>query len=172
MSDGAIPPTAGLDFTKTIHNKAEGDTDPANNRVDDKPFVVCVTGAGKDLGFHIALAYVQAGVSGIVISSRTHSDLDALSAELKKVNSRIDILSRTCDTLQDDDVKRLAEATRQRFGRLDVCVANAGVMSKYLPDGSLPKGIMSDLDFERVIEYQPARHGSSGTVFNALAVRV
>lgn len=38
--------TSGLTFTKNIHAKAEGRTDPANNQV-DHPFVVCVTGAGK-----------------------------------------------------------------------------------------------------------------------------
>ncbi|KAK3683246.1 hypothetical protein LTR37_020421 [Vermiconidia calcicola] len=148
---GGIPPTAGIDFTKTIHNKVEGPTDPTNNKV-IQPFVVCVTGAGKGLGFHIALSYAKAGASGIVISSRTQSDLDALSKELKQANSDIDILGQTCDTMNEEDVGRLAEATRERFGRLDVCVANAGVISKYLNDGSLPKGITTDFDFERVID--------------------
>ena len=152
MSFAGIPPTCGVDFTKTIHHKAEGATDPTNNSLSGKQFVVCVTGAGKGLGFHIALAYAQAGVSGLVISSRTQSDLDALSREIKKVNSKVDILAQTCDTLKDEDVKKLAKATEEKFGRLDVCVANAGVISKYLSDGSLPKGIMTDPDFERVID--------------------
>lgn len=30
-------------------------------------------------------------------------------------------------------------------------MANAGIISKYLPDGTLPQGIVADLDFERVI---------------------
>ena len=54
--------------------------------------------------------------------------------------------------MKEEDVQKLAKATKDRFGRLDVCIANAGVISKYLSDGSLPKGIMADLDFERVIE--------------------
>jgi NAD(P)-dependent dehydrogenase (short-subunit alcohol dehydrogenase family) len=146
-----IPSTSGYDFTQTLHNKAEGPTDPANNKPNG-PFVVCVTGAGKGLGFHISLAYAKAGVSGIVISSRTQSDLDTLTAELKKVNPKLDILAQLCDTVKDEDVKRLAKATKDRFGRVDVCIANAGVISKYLSDGSLPKGIVADLDFERVID--------------------
>ena len=137
---GGIPKSSGVDFTKTLHSKAEGRTDPKNNRLDGTPFVVCVTGAGKGLGFYISLAYAQAGASGLCISSRTQSDLDTLTAEVKKVNPKIDILAQICDTLKDDDVKRLAQATKERFGRLDVCVANAGIISKYLPDGSLPKG--------------------------------
>jgi NAD(P)-dependent dehydrogenase (short-subunit alcohol dehydrogenase family) len=152
-SDNAfgIPSTSGFDFTQTLHSKAEGPTDPANNKPKG-PFVVCVTGAGKGLGFHISLAYAKAGVTGLAISSRTQSDLDTLTAELKKVNPKLDILAQLCDTMKDEDVKKLAKATKDRFGRVDVCIANAGVISKYLSDGSLPKGIVADLDFERVID--------------------
>lgn len=147
-----LPPATGYNFTRTLHTKAEGATDPSNNRV-GQPFVVCVTGAGKGLGFHISLAYAKAGATGIVISSRTQSDLDVLAEELRHVNPKIEILAQTCDTTKDDDVARLAEATRKHFdGRLDVCIANAGVISKYLADGTLPKGILQDLDFERVID--------------------
>ena len=152
MAFAAIPETSGVDFTKTIHNKAEGPTEPKNNSVNGQPFVVCVTGAGKGLGYNISLAYAEAGVSGIVISSRTQSDIDKLSEELKKINPNIDILAQICDTMKEEDVKNLAKATKDHFGRLDVCIANAGVISKYLSDGSLPKGIMADLDFERVID--------------------
>ncbi len=111
-----------------------------------------MTGAGKGLGFHIALCYAKANVSGLVISSRTQSDLDALSTEIKQANPNVDVLAQLCDTTKDDEVEKLLQATRERFGRLDVCIANAGIISKYLDDGSLPKGIDTDFDFERVID--------------------
>ncbi|KAK5132613.1 hypothetical protein LTR08_008812 [Meristemomyces frigidus] len=145
-----LPPVTGMNFTSTIHNRAEGPTKPENNQ---RPYVVCVTGAGKGLGYNISLAYASAGATGVVISSRTQSDLDGLEKELLKINPKLEILSQTCDTMKDEDVARLASATKDRFGgRLDVCVANAGVISKYLQDGSLLQGILSDLDFERVID--------------------
>ena len=145
MSNLGVPTTSGTQFTTTIHSKAEGSTDPTNNKVNG-PFVVCVTGAGKGLGFYISLAYAKAEVSGICISSRTQADLDSLFNELKKVNPKIDILAQVCDTQKDEDVKSLAYATKERFGRCDVVIANAGIISKYLSDGSLPKGIVDDLD--------------------------
>ena len=105
---------------------------------------------GKGLGYNISLAYARAGATGLIISSRTQSDLDKLETELHKINPKLEVLSQTCDTMNDDDVARLAAATKERFnGKLDVCVANAGVISKYLQDGTLPQGIMSDLDLER-----------------------
>ena len=151
MAFEALPPTCGIDFTQA-HSIAEGPTDPESNNVGGKRFVVCVTGAGKGLGFYIAIAYVKAGISGLTISSRTQDDLDKLSVEIKKINPNVEILAQICDTLKDEDVQHLAKATKDRFGRLDVCVANAGVISKYLPDGSLPQGITTDFDFERVID--------------------
>jgi len=163
-----FPAHFGLKLTKTFHTKAEGPTLPENNRV-KSPFVVLVTGAGKGLGFHISLAYARAGASGIIIASRTKADLAELSDQLRAVNPHIDILARTCDTTKDADVKQLAAETKSHFGRLDVAVANAGVISKYKYDGDgqigrLPLGIVEDDDFERVIDinflgsYRVAKH--------------
>ncbi|KAK5122337.1 hypothetical protein LTR85_004248 [Meristemomyces frigidus] len=145
----SFPAYTGVNFTSTLHSKAEGPTEPENNK---RPYVVCVTGAGKGLGYHISLAYARAGASGLIISSRTQADLGTLSKDLRNINPDLDILAQVCDTTKDEDVAKLAAATKDRFnGRLDVCVANAGIISKYLPDGTLPQGVVADLDFERVI---------------------
>ncbi|KJX92149.1 nad-p-binding protein [Zymoseptoria brevis] len=162
-----FPDHWGIKFTPTIHTKAEGPTDPKNIKLSSN-FVVVVTGAGKGLGYHIALAYAYAGAKGIVISSRTQSDLDKLTAELKAINPDMDIVSQTCDTTKDEEVKALANATNKHFGRLDVVIANAGIISKYITksDGKeyIPVGIVEDPDFERVIDtnflgsYRVAKH--------------
>jgi hypothetical protein len=54
------PAYFGMNFTSTIHSKAEGLTDPINNQLPPK-YVVVITGAGKGLGYNIALAYTKAG---------------------------------------------------------------------------------------------------------------
>jgi NADP-dependent 3-hydroxy acid dehydrogenase YdfG len=113
----AFPEHMGPNWTSTIHSKAEGPTLPENNKVSG-PFVVVMTGAGKGLGYHVSLAYARAGASGICISSRT------------KANPSIDVLSVICDTSKQEDVKTLAAKTEEHFGgRVDVVVANAGVIS-------------------------------------------
>jgi NAD(P)-dependent dehydrogenase (short-subunit alcohol dehydrogenase family) len=157
----AFPAHYGRQFTQTLHQKAEGPTLPENNHCPG--FIVVVTGAGKGLGVYIALAYARAGVAGICISSRTQSDLDSLEKQLKEVNPKLDILSELCDTTKPEVVKALAEKVKQKWnGRLDVAIANAGVISKYLHDVDpttgeksnrrLPKGIIEDDDFQRVID--------------------
>ncbi|KAF1990110.1 NAD(P)-binding protein [Aulographum hederae CBS 113979] len=151
-----FPKSFGITFTPTIHAKAEGPTDPKGFKLPN-PYVVLVTGAGKGLGLHISLAYAYAGASGIVISSRTKKDLDELEKQIHGINKDIKVLSRLCDTTNEQDVKSLVADVRAEFGRLDVAIANAGVISKYIydADGSnqrLPKGLIEDDDFARVID--------------------
>ncbi|KIW24505.1 hypothetical protein, variant [Cladophialophora immunda] len=156
-----FPDHYGQRFTPTLHHQAEGPTLPENNR--RSPFVVVVTGAGKGLGVYISLAYARAGATGICISSRTQSDLDALEKRLKEVNPKLEVLSVICDTAKPEAVKALADQVRGRWnGRLDVAIANAGVISQYLYDTDprtgektnrrLPRGIIEDDDFQRVID--------------------
>lgn len=151
----SVPAEAGLDFTKRTHSKAEGPTDPSNIKF-PAGYTVVVTGAGKGLGFHISLAYAKAGATNISISSRTQTDLDELTRELRHINPNIKILTNVCDTTKDADVKKLADNVRRDFGRVDVVIANAGIISRYIieSDGrrKIPQGIAEDDDFERVID--------------------
>lgn len=151
----AFPDHWGMRFTPTIHSKPEGPTDPSNTTLPAN-FTVCITGAGKGLGYHIGLAYARAGAKGLCISSRTQADLDKLAAEIKVVAPRADVLVQTCDTQDEGQVEALAGAVWARWGRCDVVVANAGVISKYVTregqEGEfLPVGVVEDGDLERVV---------------------
>ncbi|KAK4495142.1 hypothetical protein PRZ48_013469 [Zasmidium cellare] len=156
MTDQGFPDHWGWKFTERIHTKPEGPTDPTNNKLHSN-FVVLVTGAGKGVGFGIAISYAKAGAKGIIISSRTQSNLDQLEAQLKSINPGIEVLSQICDTTKDSDVEDLAKATKERFGRLDAAIANAGIISKYITNPTdnkeyMPVGIVSDPDLPRVID--------------------
>ncbi len=151
LSSSPIPPTHPHPTqTAKIHSKPFGPTLPSNNAV-THPLVVLITGAGKGLGYHLSLAYASARASGLIISSRTQSDLDALEKEIKRVNPDCEVLSLICDTTKQDDLTSLAEKIKDKYGRLDVVIANAGIISAYLPSGALPTSLVDDLDFERVI---------------------
>ena len=145
-----FPAYFGFVFTPTIRDKLSEATKPENNKL-PYPFVVLITGAGKGLGFHISLAYAKAGASGIVIASRTKSDLESLEKKILEINPQCQVLSAVTDTTKKSDLDDLAAKTKEKFGRLDVVVANAGIISAYLSDGSLPIIVVEDDDFSRVI---------------------
>ena len=155
-----LPPDFAVTFTNTLHSQLCSSTTPSNNPPPYTPFNVIVTGAGKGLGRDIALAYARSGVTGICISSRTKSDLTTLKQDLLTEGKEgLKVLEYVCDTSDANAVREMAKACEAEFcvdgGGVDVVIANAGVISKYLDDDDdekrrLPVGIVEDDDFERV----------------------
>ena len=77
--------------------------------------VAFVTGASRGAGAAIARAFHGAGAQ-VALASRTGSDLDLEGA-----------LGVECDVRDLGQIEAAVAATVERFGRLDVVVANAGV---------------------------------------------
>lgn len=152
-----LPPHYAVNFTPTIHtSRIPANIDPTKISL-PKPHVAVVTGAGKGLGYHISLAYAKAGCTGLSISSRTKSDLDALSKELLAINPNLEILASICDTQSVPSVQNLEQAVRDKWRRVDTVIANAGIISKYIqkegePEHHLPIGIEDDGDWNRVLD--------------------
>ena len=91
--------------------------------------VILVTGASKGIGKAMAVAFAQAGASGIVLLAR--SDLTATKAACEAAQrgeQPLEVLAISADCTKTADVVAAAEQVRQRFGRLDVLVNNAGYM--------------------------------------------
>lgn len=160
FSNDALPAHYGLNFTPTFHSRIPANIDPASVTL-PHPFIVIVTGAGKGLGYHISLAFARAGCSGLAISSRTRSDLDALESEIDHIAAHtgrsVDVLKVVCDVQSDTEVASLEAEVRAKWGRADVVIANAGVISSYIPasassQSNLPQGLMQDSDWARVLD--------------------
>jgi len=79
--------------------------------------VAFVTGASRGIGAAVARALSSAGV-GLGLASRSGDDLGLA-----------DTLGLSCDVRHLDQVESAVAKTVERFGRLDICVANAGVGS-------------------------------------------
>ncbi|MBI0582833.1 MAG: SDR family oxidoreductase [Methanomassiliicoccus sp.] len=92
--------------------------------------IVLVTGAGRGIGRAIARAAAEAGA--LVIINYNSSWVEALSLveELNKKGLRAE--SYKADVSSEQDVQSMFKFVRERFGRLDVLVNNAGVMSSTL----------------------------------------
>ena len=86
--------------------------------------IALVTGAGRGIGRAIILQLARAGAS-VVAAARTAEQIEAVAKEIAGDGGRA-VAIRT-DLAQDSDICSLFDRIRERFGRLDVLVNNAGL---------------------------------------------
>jgi len=86
--------------------------------------VALVTGASSGIGVAVARALTQRGVR-VALAARRGDRLQALADELMS-NGRSEALALTCDVRNPEDVQAAVKQTLDRWGQLDILVANAG----------------------------------------------
>jgi NADP-dependent 3-hydroxy acid dehydrogenase YdfG len=96
---------------------------------DDRPGdlrgqVAIVTGASSGIGEAIATALAGRGAH-VAIAARRQERLHALAERLASQGQK-EVLTVRCDVRQNEDVQALVRQTLDRWGQLDVLVANAG----------------------------------------------
>ena len=99
------------------------------------PRKLCVvTGSSSGIGAATARLYASRGWDVVVNFSRDPTPAEAVAAECRALGAAFDTqaLVVKADIASDADCCRLAEAVRERFGRADVLVNNAGT-TKFVP---------------------------------------
>jgi len=87
--------------------------------------VVIVTGGGSGIGLACATEFARLGAN-VAICGRTRATLDSACEALQAVAAAERIWSEVCDIRDADACQRFAAAVKERFGRVDVLVNNAG----------------------------------------------
>ena len=95
-----------------------------------KDKVALVTGGGRGIGKAVALHYAREGAR-LAICARTAAEVEAAAKEIRSAGA--DCLALACDVSLEDPVMKLIEEAEKRFGRIDVLVNNAGVMTRPAP---------------------------------------
>jgi NAD(P)-dependent dehydrogenase (short-subunit alcohol dehydrogenase family) len=83
-----------------------------------------ITGGSSGIGLAIARALGEDGY-GLTVSARRPDKLDAAVKEL--TDAGLDAHAVPANMAKDEDMEKLVEAHRERYGRLDVLANNAGV---------------------------------------------
>ena len=86
--------------------------------------VAIVTGAGRGMGYHIALALARYGAD-LVVCSRTLSELEKVASEIEPLGRRV--LIQKMDVTNIPEIHSMVEAAVKTFGRIDLLVNNAGL---------------------------------------------
>jgi 3-oxoacyl-[acyl-carrier protein] reductase len=101
---------------------------------------VIVTGGSKGIGKGIARTFAREGAD-VLIAGRDEASLSAAAADLAAdAEGRVE--STVCDVSKVDDCRALAATALERFGRIDVLCANAGIF----PDKPLAELTEADID--------------------------
>jgi NAD(P)-dependent dehydrogenase (short-subunit alcohol dehydrogenase family) len=85
--------------------------------------VTCVTGSARGIGWEIVQAYAQEGAR-VVICDLQQAEVDRALAELGLAAENM--LGLGADVTVEKDVVNLFRAIKEKFGKLDVLVNNAG----------------------------------------------
>jgi len=106
--------------------------------------VALVTGASRGIGRAAALAFAKAGAH-VVALARTAGALEELDDEIRALGSTSTLVP--LDLSDAAGLDKLGPALMERWGRLDILLANAGVL------GSLtPLGHVTETDWAKVMD--------------------
>jgi 3-oxoacyl-[acyl-carrier protein] reductase len=89
-----------------------------------KDRVALVAASSTGLGKAVALGLAREGAK-LALCARTQSTLEATADEIRR-ETGIEVLARSIDVTAHDQVRAFVGDIAAHFGRLDICVANAG----------------------------------------------
>ena len=104
--------------------------------------VVAIIGAGGALGAAVSQQLAAEPSTDLMLSDVSASTLDATVAGLGATDGSVETM--LADVSDDDQVEAVVTRTVERFGRLDVLISNAGVLS---PNGRIHN--LTTEDWER-----------------------
>ena len=99
--------------------------------------VVVVTGGGTGIGLAAAEEMGLLGAK-VALCGRRAGPLESAAEQLRA--SRIDVHHGTCDIRDPDSIETFVDGVRNRFGRIDVLVNNAGGQFPSPAESLSPKG--------------------------------
>ncbi len=83
-----------------------------------------VAASSQGLGKAVAEGLAREGAK-LALCARTHATLSSTAEEIR-MKTGVEVLTRPVDVTLYDQVRRFVAETVERFGRVDICVTNAG----------------------------------------------
>lgn len=87
-----------------------------------------ITGAAQGLGEALAHRLAQEGCRGLALSDVQPDKLAAVAEAVHTQHPHCETLALPCDVRREAEVQHAAQQIAQQFGKLDILIANAGVI--------------------------------------------
>jgi len=97
--------------------------------------VALVTGSTRGIGKSIAEELARAGAR-VAVSSRKAEACEQVREEFEKQG--YEVLAQPCNVSRKEELQALVDATRKRWGRIDIAVSNAASNPYYGPLAEIP----------------------------------
>jgi NAD(P)-dependent dehydrogenase (short-subunit alcohol dehydrogenase family) len=104
--------------------------------------IALITGASRGIGYATAIALARAGAHVVAIA-RTVGGLEELDDAVKAAGGSATLVP--LDLKDYDGIDRLGASLNERYGRLDVLVANAGLLGALSPLSHIEPKVFDDV---------------------------
>ncbi|HEX9906584.1 MAG TPA: SDR family NAD(P)-dependent oxidoreductase, partial [Propylenella sp.] len=104
--------------------------------------IAVVTGASRGIGYFAAKGFAEAGAHVLAVA-RTVGGLEELDDEIKAAGGSATLVP--LDLKDFAGIDRLGAAIHERWGRLDIFLANAGILGQLSPLGHIPPKVWDDV---------------------------
>ncbi len=94
--------------------------------------IALITGASRGIGAAISKRYAAEGAH-VILTARTTAALEEVYDEILALGTSTSATILPMDLGNRDEVDQLGSAISQRFGRLDIFVANAAQLGELTP---------------------------------------
>ncbi|MDQ0220846.1 3-hydroxybutyrate dehydrogenase [Peribacillus cavernae] len=86
--------------------------------------VAIITGSARGIGFEIGKVFAENGAK-VVLSDLNEQTVEESAEELR--NNGLDVIGLKADVTKEEDIIQLIEQTKNKFGRVDIFINNAGL---------------------------------------------
>lgn len=117
-------------LTKTWHSDTYPAISPSRPELSAKGKVVAITGGGGSIGGAIALAFAQAGASGIAVIGRRAGALQETKQKVESAVPGAQIIVVNGDLSDAQSMKDALQTVAKELGPINVLVANAGFLPR------------------------------------------
>ncbi|KAJ8925797.1 hypothetical protein NQ315_009647 [Exocentrus adspersus] len=89
--------------------------------------VAIVTGGARGIGYHISDHLLKAGARAVILGDILNDEMEEATCKLNEKYGEDKALFQPCDVTKKEDLEKIFQCTKDRFGQLDIVVNNAGV---------------------------------------------